>query len=735
MRRYLNPMSRRTRHLFFDLETRPIINNVEQDPEPVCFQYAWDDGPTKLLSFAHDMDAILDVLVEALFDERTFIWTWNGSFDWCVLHRWVPELRKLIHIASRDGRTVDAQLLEQLLDLRMGDYDSDGKCKFVKRNNKTHRVGYSLFDAEWYYQFPKHDKHNKGVDSWRLRYAELIDKPIKDYPDEAVLYAKLDVEGLRHIVWSQLDSLDYEQRADFSVFHRAAEESAKALALAKCSVVSFFADEERTTELLDRLHREFADAMDALKSPLHSDIDCPSPERGPCPKCRGLMRPLPISKGRKSSTHFRCMLCGTVARGGCQHRLVTPGTRLSSGKNKGTLGKAKKNTNLLRKLVAAICKEHKLDMPKTPKGGDASVKARDLLKLEAYDPALRKQVTYNRVEKLLSTYSHILPLGFRGSIHYGSTPLISTGRCAVEQPPLQQLPRKGGIRECLVGDEDECLVSCDYATLELRTLAQSCLHIVGWSNLADALNAGVDPHLDLAAFILGLDYKEATRLLDEGDPEVEEWRQLCKIANFGFPGGLQPAAFVDYALGYDKVVPLDLAETLYDNWRRKWPEIVPFFAYIKRSTRKGGITLPGAIGGDAQNDDDELPVFDGMYRRRMSFTEAANFHFQGPAARGAKQALVDVSYACYADETSPLYGVAEPALFVHDEIILRCKNTPEIRTRVALELQRLMVKAMQRYNPGIIILAEPVAMIRWLKGAKPVWKDGYLQCTPEKKAA
>jgi hypothetical protein len=88
-------------------------------------------------------------------------------------------------------------------------------------------------------------------------------------------------------------------------------------------------------------------------------------------------------------------------------------------------------------------------------------------------------------------------------------------------------------------------VSVDYDFLELRTLAQACLDLVGGSELAKAIRAGEDPHLSMAAEILGIPYSEA--LARKKDPAIKDARQLAKAANFGLPGGMGPDNFRAFA--------------------------------------------------------------------------------------------------------------------------------------------------------------------------------------------
>lgn len=734
---YINALAAMS--FFVDLETDLIVDNVDHDPKPVCIQYAFNGDEVEIVSYELDRERFIEVWHAALSMDTCITYGWNILYDIAVIHRWCPELRDDIYAAMDAGRIVDAALLEQLIDMRSGEFVNDEKCKFVYDDieEKTRRVGYGLIEAEWYYKCPDLKIHNKkGPNAWRLRYGELRHVPVDEWPDDAVLYAVLDVTGLRWVVQEQLKSLDLGLRSDFSLYHRAAEETTKGVGLTLQSCKSFRTDPARTKKLTYELHLLRDKALESLQKPMHEEGKCPTPGRPTCPGCRLLMKPQKGHEGR-----FLCKPCGRTGGGACTHRLVDPPRTKASGPNKGEMTEMHANTSLLRDTVEYLCTHYSLEIPRT-ETGLVAVGAKELLKISAFlearaletgeelDPLakpLARQVDYSRASKLINTYLDILPLGFDTGIKYSVTPLLGTGRCSVEQPPLQQLPRKGGIRECLIPEEGYRLISCDYSTLELRTLAQSCIWIVGWSTLADALNAGLDPHLDLAAQIMGISYEVALMRYNAGDKEVDEWRQLAKIANFGFPGGLQPDTFVEYALQYDRIVGVQQARTLYENWKRKWPEVVPFFAHIKRLT--GHSKWGGTVTLGAPPDTD---VFDGLTRGRLNFTAAANYNFQGPAARGAKWANYLVVRACYHDKESPLYGLADSLLFAHDEILLQCVDDDVVATVIAREVQRLMIEAMSKFIPDIVILAEPVCMLRWIKGAKPTWLNGYLTNTPEK---
>src|SRR5262249_12201261 len=92
----------------------------------------------------------------------------------------------------------------------------------------------------------------------------------------------------------------------------------------------------------------------------------------------------------------------------------------------------------------------------------------------------------------------------------------------------------------------------------------------GWSDMADVIKAGVDPHAHTAAMMLGVPPEEfltwkdndaiaETRTVD-GKEEVikhkdryDRNRQIVKPVNFGVIGGLGPASLVAYAHSTYKV--------------------------------------------------------------------------------------------------------------------------------------------------------------------------------------
>lgn len=360
-----------------------------------------------------------------------------------------------------------------------------------------------------------------------------------------------------------------------------------------------------------------------------------------------------------------------------------------------------KNTTALRAAVEASCRRDALPIPRTDRGSVST----DAETLEATgDPALAAVAVLTHLEKMRTTYLDAFRAGIDRALCPGWRALVASGRTSCREPNLQNPPREDGFRECFVPRAGHVFVSVDYDFLELRTLAQACLDLVGGSELAKAIRAGEDPHLSMAAEILGVPYSEA--LARKKEPAIKDARQLAKAANFGLPGGMGPDNFRAFAWATYRVrLSARQAADLIAAYHRRWPEIRRLFALVKSWTRSGAATIT-------------LPRI-GRVRGGCGFCDGTNQLFQGPAASGAKESLYRVSRACYTDRASPLFG-SRPVLFLHDEIII---EAPEDRTHEAgAELARIMRTTMvEVVTPDVPSGAQPAAMRRWSKRAEPTF--------------
>ena len=357
-------------------------------------------------------------------------------------------------------------------------------------------------------------------------------------------------------------------------------------------------------------------------------------------------------------------------------------------------------------------------LPPTTDGGDISM-SRETLQ-DSMDPVLVEFSETSKWEKL-KTYADTLVAAGDRPMNVACNILLSTGRASYSGL-IQLIPRKGGVRECFAARPGYVWSSVDYAAIEMSTLAQVCLWALGYSKLADAINADIDPHSLFAAEMTGAQYEE---FLKNKEQALEKgYRQAAKAANFGFPGMMGAAKFViakkregekvcewthrDGRCGEEKTrewkgrdldAPLckrciEEAEKLRAFYLRQWPEMPHYFKWVQ-----------------AEGDTVEQFVSKRV-RGGCSGPAAANTRFQGLAADGAKAAIVKMTEEMYLDSSSPLYG-SRLMVFAHDESIL---EIPEEKAHEAAHRQaEIMVSEMRKFVPDVKVKAEPALMRHWSK--------------------
>jgi len=357
-----------------------------------------------------------------------------------------------------------------------------------------------------------------------------------------------------------------------------------------------------------------------------------------------------------------------------------------------------------------------LDAPTTA-GGQVSTSAETLE--DSGVPELAALAEMAAVDKVLGTYVPAIEKGVSFPICARYHVLVESGRTSCSGPNLQNPPRSGGIRECFVPRPSHLFAFCDYDAIELRALAQACLDEVNESRLAEVLRTGQDPHLWLAAMLLRIDYDEAKRRYDDGDNEVGNTRQISKIANFGLPGGLGIATFVQYAkgAGAGHLVPDEArAKELRDAWFTAWPEMKAYFDLASSRT----------AGGDAVI----RQLRSNRLRGGCNFCQSLNTLFQGLTADGAKAAGWRILKECMKPFGSGPLGGSRIVLFLHDEFGLEVPDPygkPEVAHAAAERLALIMREEMQTWIPDVPITASPILSRRWMKGGKPVRVDGLLR--------
>lgn len=615
----------------FDSETELIAPGMKAPPL-VCVS-AWHEGGSLLLHANESGDFVADSL-----DRHVPMTGHNLAFDMIVQGAHEPWFLPKIFAAYEAGSLACTMVRQKLLDIANGCLRA-----FVRRNDKTVRIGYSLAETSERLLGERVEK----ADTWRLRYGELKSYPITFWPEEAKTYAINDARVALRLWHAQEPSRAYladEQRQFRASFW-----------LTLLSAWGFHTDARKVRELSDAAASEQRILLDQLVR-------------------EGLLRaPRP----------------------------------LKSGPRKGEMTEPSRDTKAAEARIVAVYAGRELPLTD---GGKPSLDEEACK--ESGDPVLQAYGRFSKLVKRLSTDVPMLEAGTRAPIQSRYDELKENGRTGTSDPNSQNYPREQGknrpkvgpsVRECVAPRAGYLFAASDYAQIELRTLAQVCIKLVGYSKLAEALNAGRDPHLEVGARLLGISYEEGEARKKAEDKAIEDARQNAKPINFGFPGGMGAQNWLKLAKrDYDLVFTIDEACAFKEVWMTTYPEMRDYLALIGRMTE----------GGQAQIEQ----LFSGRIRGGLGYCDTANTFFSGLAADLAKAAGWPITKACYVDTFSILWG-SRPCIFGHDEFIV---EVPEHKApECAEEIARLMVEGGQPWLPDVVCKAEPLLMTVWSKNAKP----------------
>lgn len=564
--------------LAFDCETF-LITPGNLAPDLVCISYATSDYNVRL-EHAIDGSSTFRAMADSALWRNTPVIGANVAYDMAVMLAHDPALGDRIWTLYDRGLVRDVILRQKMLDIAMGCYRGfrDGKM-----------IGYGLADLT-----KRHLGHelSKGADTWRLRYSELYEKPLCEWPAEARQYVEDDAVATMAVYQAQ------EADAAALLDEPARCRTAWMLHLMSCygiktdpgAVADFVRITERRSEELRAVLASWGLVRSNAKLP------------------RSLKKPSKVAKAAKPLKPL----------------------------------KYSRDTKAAKALMISVCQAKGLPIAETD-GGDVALD--DAACKATGDPVLAAYADFSSLAKVVSTDLPILLKGVDKPIQTRFEPLLETGRTSSSKPNIQNIKRLVGMRECFRPRPEYVYVDADYGMLELCTWAQTCLWLFGRSRLADVLNAGQDPHLDFGAQILGITYEEAKARRKAGDKEVEQRRLVAKVGNFGFPGGLGAESFVEYAASSYKVnLTVEQARDLKRFWLAQWPEARAYFDWVagRENESTGTVALQRFVTGS--------------FRSGMSYTVACNDPFQSLGATAATWAGYDLARACYHEKDHVLFG-------------------------------------------------------------------------------
>lgn len=615
-----------------DFETC-LFHRGEMAPKIVCLSACSAHG-NRLIVGDDEIEKYLDILLRQTPEIKIIGHTIAYDFA-CVLANY-KEIWPLVWRAYDANGVLCTGIRERLLDIECGEFrhhnEEDEEGEEVEKKHE-----YSLKDLA---QRRLKRAIEKGENTWRLRYSELLGVPQDQWPKEAREYALGDSQTTYDLYWQQEERA---QRRQYTIPTQYDDTRAD-FALRLMSVWGICTNGARVQQGINTAQKQMEEFADTLV------------------------------KNKLATVSQRAII-----------------SDLFGVPNKEPL-KIKKNLKEIRLAIS----QHLKNPPLTPKGNictDAETLG------ECNWPPFEALIEFNSLQKTTSTYlSHMIESPIHAS--FWAVGAVSD-RTSCSAPNLQNPPRLPGVRECFVPRPGSVFLACDMATQELRTLAQSCIDLLGFSKLAECYKKDpiYDPHADFAL------------RLARGDAErAKELRYRAKTANFGYAGGMGSEKFVKYAKNSGVIITSQDAKDLRVAWLEQWPEMPKYFAYV--SNMIGGnsaITLTHPRSG--------------FKRANCFYTDTCNAFFQTLANHSNKDELWQVTKRCFNDPASFLYG-SRPVLFVHDEIIL---ETPEEAGHdAAMEIEDVMAETMEKWTPDIPTKAEATLMRCWSKKTKRIFENGKM---------
>lgn len=633
--------------LGFDTETE-LFGPGNMLPLMVSAAFATKpEGPAKLLHWSEAEGPCGAMLSRAAAGALVIVGV-KTAYDMGVIARRWPKYLPLVFEAYDADGIVDTEIAFKFLD------NFHGNLKDDKR-----RVSYGLAASA---KRLLGAEVNKGEETWRLRYGELMHVQIRDWPADARTYAEDDpLWALR--IWRRIvaecRALEREHHLSHAILGNVPAQARASFAAVLSTAWGVHSDPIATADLELSAATQAARANARLKS-------------------SGLLK------------------------------VYTSAKRAGEIQINAKTGLPKKDQKALQVLIGRLLSEHPeiRDYCKTP---DQlwSAAEEDLSRFKGLDAGIDAYLELAEVQKTLTTWIPMLRAGVTVPIHASVDVMKTTGRLSYFNPNLQQMPRKAGVRQCFIPRRRKIFCSIDYDGAELRAWAQVCL----WMGIPNPMatmfqrDANADAHSMLAANMLGMSYEQVLKL-KKTDQRVKDARQAAKPGNFGFLANMGIPTFIesnrcaDPPMIFNEAEAWDLKRAFVRTWDAK-----KFFDAI---SRRMGFDETVRM----------LTPRSFRYRGKCTYTRLANGYFQSPVADGAKEGFYEVVKRQYTDRFWPGFG-SRIVIFVHDESF--SELDAEIAHEQAMAIRDVQVECLQRWLPDIPVTASPALQHRWDKGAEPVF--------------
>ena len=772
----------------YDLETH-LIQPGLLAPPIVCGSVCELGQRGRLLT----RQQALETLWNLLHDEGVLIVGANNPFDFGCACAADPRFLKPVFKAYRDGRVFDILVAQQLNDIAEGLLlkERNGTPLLTARGTQTDR--YSL-DIVMRLALGRTDA--KINDFWRLRYAILEPLPHELWPEDAAQYPVDDAEN-EVAVAARMLGIDGSGRVPYENLGDLAVQVWTDWCLHLGAMWGLRTDAERVDLLEARateLHAAYVekfkvhgifrdvgeDYLPGGKKEGREDPDEGKKDtcalarmaakaygaRGDCPDCRGAgrvqkVRQVPC-RGEKPKGRFLGCLKGA-------------GQWCPTCAGRGVVAKVESGKIMCLRCVGSGF----ADLSSVPltDGGKSGVRRvmtdRDTLS-ESGDELL-VELAENKHEKALGTYVPYLRRGVDRPVTLEPNVLVESGRTSY-RGVIQLFPRGSlGVtadgrwvptaRECFVARPGRVFGSTDYPAGELCALAMVCLYTVGYSKMAEAINAKRKPgslHALFGAKLVGTTQEDLEARIAAKDKDAKLARQSAKPCNFGLGGGMGAAKFVltnrkegaghtdapngvTYpgirfcvtvggayecgtekvrewgSKGYEREIPptckacLEIvAYRLRPLWFETFPEVKDYHKWVQRRMESHDNVVPAfgpryAVDGSTHR-----------LRRVENFASGANGGFQQYIADIAKDAERRAVTEAYTNEDSVLYKARTRFIvFQHDELFWEADE--HLAHLVAARVEQIMHEAYDDWIPDVHISGLDSALMKfWSKDAEAV---------------
>ena len=263
-------------------------------------------------------------------------------------------------------------------------------------------------------------------------------------------------------------------------------------------------------------------------------------------------------------------------------------------------------------------------------------------------PAAQALLRYREAYKIVSTYGEAFleHVEADGRVRASFIPMgASTGRISCRDPNLQNLPSDEGFHRAVCAPPGRALVTADYATCELRILAE----LSGDPRFLEAFAKGDDLHSVVASQVFGVPVSKT---------ENAPLRKQAKAINFGLCYGMGAQAFAAQ-IGQSK----EQAQTLLDRYFATFPRIKRTLEGLVDEALERGYAK--TLLGRRLYFDPE--VLEQKNARGELSRIAKNMPIQGTSADMTKLAMVRVHERLTRD-----FHDAGLVNTVHDELVVEC---------------------------------------------------------------